>query len=77
MRRSNVYNIALNLNDLFLYYVCSITVLNNILLLITWSCLSIPQASSSFELFDMHKFKYIAPTSITEVLFLVTQVQLF
>ena len=40
------------------------------------SCLSVAQASSSFKLFDMRTFTYVTPTFITEVLRLVTQVQL-
>ena len=34
------------------------------------------QASSSFKHLDTHTFTYATPTSITEVLCLVTQVQL-
>ena len=52
------------------------SVLNNILLLITQSPLSIIQASSSFKHLDIRTFTYTTPTFITEVLRLVTQVQL-
>ena len=52
------------------------TVLNNILLLITRSRLSIAQASSSFKRLNMCTFMYATPTFITEVLCLLTQVQL-
>ena len=51
------------------------TVLNNILLLITRSHLSITQASF-FKRLNMHTFKYATPTFITEALCLATLVQL-
>ena len=51
-------------------------VLNNILLLITQSHLSIAQASSSFKCFDTHTFTYTTPAFKTEALRLLTQVQL-
>ena len=54
----------------------STTVLNNILLLIAHSRLSITQASSSFKRLDMHTFKYATPTYKTQALHLVTLVQL-
>ena len=50
------------------------TVLTNIILLITLSRLSVPQASSSFKLFDTRTFTYATPTFITEALSFVTQV---
>ena len=49
-----------------------ITVLNNIVLLITQSHLSIVQASSSFKHLDMHTFMYTTSTFITEVHYPVT-----
>ena len=52
------------------------TVLNNILLLITCSHLSIAQASSSFKHLNTHMFTYATLTFITEALCLVTLVQL-
>ena len=52
------------------------TVLTNIILLITWSCLSVTQASSSFKLYDTRTLMYAIPTFITETLSLVTQVSL-
>ena len=68
---------VLNLKRLFLWFLSGITVLNDILLLTTRSCLSIAQAKSSFKLFDTRTFTYATPTFITEALRLVTQVQLF
>ena len=56
--------------------VSGITVLNNIVLIINRSRLSIAQLSSSFKRLDTHTFTYATPTLITEVLRLVTQVQL-
>ena len=50
--------------------------LNNILLPTTRSCLSIVQASSSFKCLDTCTITYATPTYITEVLHLLTQVQL-
>ena len=50
--------------------------LNNILLLIARSRLSITQASSSFKRLDTCKFMYTTPTFITEAFCLVTLVQL-
>ena len=52
------------------------TVLNKNLLLITHSCLSITQASSSFKCLDTCTFTYATPTFVTEVLCLFTLVQL-
>ena len=52
------------------------TVLNNILLLITRSRLSISQVSSSFKHLNTHTFMYATPTFITEALHVVTLVQL-
>ena len=57
-------------------FFSSITVLNNIVLLITRSQLSIAQASSSFKCLNMSTFTYATATFITEVLHLVTQVQI-
>ena len=53
-----------------------ITVLNNILLLITRSCLSVAQASGSFKCLDTCTFMYTTPSFVTEALHLATQVQL-
>ena len=52
------------------------TVLNNILLLIARSSLSITQANSSFKHLDMRTFKYTTTTYKTQALRLVTLVQL-
>ena len=52
------------------------TVLNNIILLITCSRLSIAQLSSSFKRLDTRTFTYATPILITEALRLVTRVQL-
>ena len=52
------------------------TVLNNIILLITCSHLSVAQASSSFNCLDMCTPMHATPTFITEAHRLVTQVQL-
>ena len=52
------------------------TVLNNFVLMISQSHLSIAQANSSFKCLDMCMFTYTTPTLITEVLGLVTRVQL-
>ena len=60
----------------FLKSVNGVTVLNNILLLITQSHLSITQASSSFKCLDTRLFMYATPTFITKALCLVTRVQL-
>ena len=55
-----------------------VTILNNVLVLITQSHLSTAQDSSSFKhLNDMCMFMYVTPTFITEVFHLVTQVKLF
>ena len=51
-------------------------ILNNILLLISQSCSSIAQTSSSFKSLNMRMFMYTTPTFITKVLHLVTQIQL-
>ena len=48
----------------------------HILLLIARSLLSITQASSSFKRLNTCTFTYVTPTFITEVLHLVTLVQL-
>ena len=70
------------LNDCFklktaLFFIFSgITVLNNIVLTISQSHLSIAQASSSFKCLDMHTFTYATPTLITEALRFVIRVQL-
>ena len=53
----------------------SITVLNNIVVLIT-EAVYIAQASSCFKCLDMCTFTYATPTFITEVHYLVTQVKL-
>ena len=53
-----------------------ITVLNNIILIISRSRLSIAQASYSFKRLDMWMFTYATPTIITEALRLVTSLQL-
>ena len=50
--------------------------LNNILLLITRSGLSITQANSCFKRLDTRTFTYATPTFITEALRLVTLVHL-
>ena len=50
--------------------------LNNILLLIARSRLSVTQASSSFKRLDSLTFTYATPTFITEALCLVMLVQL-
>ena len=52
------------------------TVLNNVLLLIAHSRLSITQTSSSFKHLDMRTFMYTTSTFITELLRLVTLVQM-
>ena len=46
--------------------------LNNILLIISQSHLSIAQASSSFKCLDKHTFTYATPTLITKALQLIT-----
>ena len=51
-------------------------VLNNMVLIISQSHLSIAQLSSSFEHLDMLTFMYATPTLTTETLRLVTRVQL-
>ena len=61
---------------LFFRFLPSIIVLNNIVLIISRSRLSIVQASSYFKHLDMHTFKYARPTLITEELRLVPRVQL-
>ena len=53
------------------------TVLNNIILLITRSHLSVAQASSPFNRLDTCTPMHATPTFITEALCLVTRVQLF
>ena len=73
---SNIYNIVLNLKRLYSLVFSGTTVLNNILLLITHSFLSMTQASSSFKRLDTRKVTYVTPTFITEMLRLVTLVQL-
>ena len=55
----------------------TVTVLNNILLLLTQKHLPIAQASSSFKLLDTCMLTYATTIFITEVLCLVTPVQLF
>ena len=47
------------------------------ILLITQRRLSVAQASSSFESFDMRAPAHATPTIVTEVLHLVAYVQLF
>ena len=76
MSHSDAYNVVLNLKQLYSLVFSGITVLNNILLLINHSHLSITQTSSSFKRLDMHTFMYATPTFITEALHLVTLVQL-
>ena len=68
--------IVINLKWLYSLVFSGTTVLNNILLLITHNCLSITQASSSFELLDTRTFMYTTPTFITEAVHLITYVQL-
>ena len=53
-----------------------ITVLNNTVLIISQSHLSIVQANSSLKRLDTHTFKYATVTLITKVLRPVTRVQL-
>ena len=53
------------------------TVLNNIILLITSSRLSVAQASSPFNRLDTCTPTHATPAFITEALCLVTRVQLF
>ena len=60
----------------FRFLVVYVTVLCNIVLIISQSRLSIAQASSSFKLLVMPMFMYTTPTLVTEALCLVTQVQL-
>ena len=48
--------------------VVRITVLNNIVLIISQSCLSIAQARSTFKHLDTHMFTYATPTLITKAL---------
>ena len=57
-------------------FLISMTVLNNIILLLTQSRLSITQASSSFNRLDTFTPTHATPTFITEALCLVTQVLL-
>ena len=52
------------------------TVLNNIILLLTLSHLSVAQASSSFNRLDARMPTHATPPFITEANRLVTQVQL-
>ena len=52
-------------------------VLNNIIVLITRSHLSIAQVSSSFKCLDMRTSMSTTPTFKTEALRLVSQLQLF
>ena len=54
-----------------------LVVWNNIILLITWSRLSVAQASSSFNRLDTCTLTHATPTFITETLCLVIRVQLF
>ena len=61
------YKIVFKLNFLLLL-LSGITVLNYILLLITQSHSSTPQASSSIKHFDTHTFTYNTPIFIIEVL---------
>ena len=60
----------------FSFLVVYTTILNNILLLIACSHLSITQASSYFKCLDTCTFTYATPTFITEALRLVMLVQL-
>ena len=53
------------------------TVLTNIILLITWSRLSVAQPSSSFKLFDKRTFTYATPTFVTEALSLLLKYNYF
>ena len=73
---SNACNIVLKLKRLYSLVFSGTTVLNNILLLIARSLLSISQASSSFKRLDTRTFTYTTPTFITEALRLVTLIQL-
>ena len=62
-------------SSLVLLYI--ITVLNNIIVLITRSCLSIAKVSSSFIWLDTRMSMLTTPTLITEALCHVTSLQLF
>ena len=62
-----------NLKWLYFYFLGGISVVNNIIKLITCSFFSMILASSSFKCLDMHTFTYATPTFITEALCLVTQ----
>ena len=59
-----------------LFFISDIIVLSNIILLLTQSCLSIAQASFSFKCLNVHMFSYATPAFVTEVLYLVTHVQM-
>ena len=78
---SNAYNIVLNLKRLYsLVYLApwySYCFLNNIIVLITQSRLSIAQISSSFKWLDTRTSTSTTPTLITEALRHVTSLQLF
>ena len=70
-----IHTILNKLKTTLFFSFLVVNCLNNILL-ITWSCFSVAQASSSFNCLDMCMPTRAAPTFITEVHFLVTQVQL-
>ena len=57
-------------------FLSGITILNNIILLITRNCLSLAQASSCYKSLDMYTPMYSTPTFVTEELCLVTYVVL-
>ena len=67
----------LNLKQLYSLVFCGITILNNIILLITRSGLYVAQASSSFKRLDMCTPMHTTPTFITEAFHFVTYVRLF
>ena len=63
-------------NGIILLILSGIAVLNNIVLIITQSHLSIAQVSSSFKHLNTRMFRYAIPTLIIEALCHVTRVQL-
>ena len=60
-------------NGFILQILSGITVLNNTVILITQSHLSIAQSSSRFKCLNMCTFIYTTPTCITEAHHLITQ----
>ena len=74
--RSNVYNIALNLKQLYYLvpfsFLILLLLLHHIIVLTTRSHLSAAQASPSFKWLDTRTSMSTTPTFITEALCLIT-----